>query len=374
MKICIVADVLGQPNNGTTLACMNLIDHLRSEGHEVRVLCSDKSKTGEEGYFVVPTLYLPFLMKKLRRNNVSLSKPDSAITEAALDGVDVCHCMVPFALTRAALKVCLKKNIPVTAGFHCQAENVSAHIAMMNGNLFNDLLYRNFYRCVYKKVDAVHYPTKFIKDLFEKKTHCKTRGYVISNGVNDIFKKEDAEKVPYQILMIGRLSKEKSHETLLTAVSKSKYRDRIKLVLAGQGPREAYLKKLADRLGINVEMKFYTREELVKVINESELYVHSSKMEIEAISCLEAISCGLVPVISDSPRSATGAFAIDGRNKFRYDNPGDLAEKIDYWLDHPEEKEALSEKYLGYAKQFDQTSCMKKMTQMFEDVIRDHES
>ena len=373
MKVCIVADVLGEPNNGTTLACLNLINELKSEGHKVRVLCSDKTKKGLDGYFVVPTLYLPFLMKKLERNNVSLSKPDKKIVEAALDGVDICHLMIPFALSRSALKACIKKGIPVTAGFHCQAENVSAHIAMMNGDLFNNALYKNFYRAVFGKVDAIHYPTKFIKDLFEEKTGCATKGYVISNGVNDIFKKEERRKIPYQILMIGRFSKEKSHETLLTAVSLSKYRDRIKLVLAGQGPRRAYLEKLAKRLGINVTMKFFTRDELVKVINESELYVHSSRMEIEAISCLEAISCGLVPVISDSPRSATGAFAIDERCLFRYDDPADLASKIDYWIEHPEEKAAESERYLGYAKQFDQTECMKKMVEMFEEVIKNHE-
>lgn len=374
MKICIVADVLGEPNNGTTLACLNLINELRYEGHEVRILCSDKSKKGKEGYFIVPTLYLPFLMKKLERNNVSLSKPDKRIVEESLDGVDICHLMIPFALSRAALKVCLKKGIPVTAGFHCQAENFSAHIAMMNGTFFNNAIYKNFYRCVYGKVDAIHYPTQFIKDLFEEKTNCLTKGYVISNGVNDIFKKkEDCEKVPYQILMIGRLSKEKSQETLLKAVSLSEYRDKIKLVLAGQGPRRAYLERLAGRLGIDVRMNFYPREELVKVINESELYVHSSKIEIEAISCLEAIRCGLVPVISDSPRSATGAFAIDERCRFRYDDPSDLAVKIDYWLAHPEERAAMSEAYLGFSGQFDQTACMKKMTEMFEEVIKDHE-
>ena len=86
MKVCIVADVLGETNNGTTLACLNLINKLKSEGHEVKVLCPDKTKKGQDGYYVVPTLYLPFLMKKLERNNVSLSKPDKKIVEAALDG------------------------------------------------------------------------------------------------------------------------------------------------------------------------------------------------------------------------------------------------------------------------------------------------
>ena len=375
MKICIVADVLGEPNNGTTLACLNLIDHLKSEGHEVRVLCPDSDKKEREGYYIVPTLYLPFLMKYLSKNGVSLSKPSKKVMEKALDGVDICHMMCPFILSRSALKMCKKKNIPVTAGFHCQAENFSAHIKMMNNTLVNKAIYHNYYHSFYKKVDGVHYPTEFIRDLFENSVKHKTNGYVISNGVNDIFRKTNETVVPYRILMTGRFSKEKSQEILLRAAAKSRYRDKIEVVLAGQGPREGYLKKQAKKLGLKkVRMKFHTREELVKTINSSDLYVHTAKVEIEAISCLEAIRCGLVPVISDSKRSATGAFALGEYNRFRCDDADDLAEKIDYWFDHPGEKKKCSEKYLGFTEQFAQEACMKKMTKMFEDVIRNHEN
>lgn len=56
------------------------------------------------------------------------------------------------------------------------------------------------------------------------------------------------------------------------------------------------------------------------------------------ISCLEAISCGLVPVISNSPRCATKAYALTARSLFQFDSPKDLADKIDWWLDHPQER------------------------------------
>ena len=107
---------------------------------------------------------------------------------------------------------------------------------------------------------------------------------------------------------------------------------------------------------------------MVKTINCADLYVHPAEIEIEAISCLEAISCGIVPVISDSPRSATRFFAIDEKNLFSCNDSGDLAEKIDYWLDHPDEKAARSKEYLGYTKQFDFDVCMDKMEQMIIEV------
>ena len=41
MIICVVCDVLGEANNGTSIAAMNLINSLREKGHTVRVVCPD---------------------------------------------------------------------------------------------------------------------------------------------------------------------------------------------------------------------------------------------------------------------------------------------------------------------------------------------
>ena len=38
--------------------------------------------------------------------------------------------------------------------------------------------------------------------------------------------------------------------------------------------------------------------------------MHSADAEIEAISCIEAFACGNVPIIANSPNSATKQFAL----------------------------------------------------------------
>ena len=116
-------------------------------------------------------------------------------------------------------------------------------------------------------------------------------------------------------------------------------------------------------------MSLFSKEDLCRVINYCDVYVHPSDVEIEAISCIEAFTCGLVPVISDSKKTATKQFALTERNLFRHGNPKDLASKIDWLIDHPEEKAKLSEQYLEYAKQYSIESCMDKMEQMFFDAI-----
>ena len=49
MKIALVCDVLGQENNGTTIAAMNLIRSLKAKGHDVTVVCPDEERQGEDG-------------------------------------------------------------------------------------------------------------------------------------------------------------------------------------------------------------------------------------------------------------------------------------------------------------------------------------
>ena len=42
MNITVVCDVLGEANNGTTIAALNLIRSMRERGHTVRVVCADR--------------------------------------------------------------------------------------------------------------------------------------------------------------------------------------------------------------------------------------------------------------------------------------------------------------------------------------------
>lgn len=92
-------------------------------------------------------------------------------------------------------------------------------------------------------------------------------------------------------------------------------------------------------------------------------------MEIESIACLEAIACGLVPVIADSPKSAAKAFALDEKSLFKNKDPEDMAAKIDYWVEHPAERANYSRKYLESGTQFEQQSCMRQMERMLFDAV-----
>ena len=155
----------------------------------------------------------------------------------------------------------------------------------------------------------------------------------------------------------------------MNAVKLSKYKDKIHLIFAGKGPDKKMLENFATKNNIDVTFNFYSSCELVDVINYSDLYVHPSEIEVESISCLEAIACGLVPIISNSKKSATGQFALSYNNLFANGDSKDLSKKIDYWIENPELKKQFSKKYIEFSKQFKIDKCIDKMIQMFKDEI-----
>lgn len=376
MKITIICDVLGEPNNGTTIAAMNLIKHLKEKGHEIRIVCNDADKKNLDGFYVVPELNLLFLNAIVHRNGVKLSRVDKKTLNEALKDSDMVHCMLPFALSHYAVRYCKKHKIPVTAGFHAQAENVSAHFFMKNWDKANNLIYKFFYKRVYRYVDGIHYPTQFIRDVYESVVGL-TPGVVISNGVNEIYRKQPSPRPEnlrnkFIILNVGRYCSEKNQDVLIKAIDLSKHKADIHLILAGTGPDKGKLTRLVKRLNVDCEFNFYSRADLVKVINYADLYCHPAEVEIESISCIEAISCGLVPIVADSKKCATKYFAIDEKSLFVNKNPASLAEKIDYWIEHPQEKEAYSKKYLNTAFSFDQKLCMEKMERFLLDNYAKH--
>lgn len=373
MKIAIICEVLGQANNGTTIAALNLIDYLKSRGHDVRVVCPDEDKRGLPGYYILPKA--PFVNMIFRKNNINLAKFDKKVVYEAVHDADVVHFMIALFISRKASKYVESLGIPISGGFHAQSQNFASQVGMLHSKLFNRWAYHWYDGNVFSRAQFIHYPTQFIRDIFENEVGRKTEGYVISNGVNDIFVPEQTEKPAefagkFCILFIGRLAKEKSHLTLLKAVKKSKYSSRIQLFFAGDGPMYEKISSWSEaNLPVKPVIKFFERKELVKTINFCDLYCHPAEAEIEGIACMEAIAGGLVPLIADSPYSATKDFALDERCLFKVNDSADLAEHIDWFIEHPESIKELSVKYREESQSFNQKDCMDKMEQMFLSEI-----
>ena len=178
----------------------------------------------------------------------------------------------------------------------------------------------------------------------------------------------------FNVLMVGRYAGEKRQDVLIDACAKSRHANRIQVILAGKGPLEKKYRKLAEKLPNPIVMSFYKPDRLLEILHMADLYVHTSDAEIEAMSCMEAFACGLVPVIADSPRSATPQFALDERSLFPAGDSDALAQRIDWWIEHPEERKDMELRYAEHAKQYALEKSIQQTEEMFRMAIEEQKA
>lgn len=373
MKILIVIDQYDGANNGTTISARRFVENLRKLGHEVKVISTGEND--ENKYAVKPIKLLPVANWIVTSQGMTFARADKKKLEEAINWADIIHFYMPFFLSIKGMKMAKEMKKPITAAFHVQPENITYTIGLGKKEKINDKIYTVFRDTFFNEFNHIHCPSEFIAN--ELKKHGYTaKMHVISNGIEGEWKYSKQEK-PKEfkdkiiITMVGRLSGEKRQDLLIEAIAKSKYADKIQLIFAGEGPKKSHYIKLGEKLKNKPIFNFYPNEELRKVLAYTDLYVHTSDAEIEAISCIEAIATGLVPVIAKSDKSATSQFAIHEKSKFEAGNSDDLVRKIDYWLEHKKERKEMEIKYAEHAKQYNIKESMKRIEQMFKEEINE---
>jgi len=372
MRIVLVIDQYDSLNNGTTATARRYADELRKRGHTVTVLASG---TAEKDKVPVSKMRIPFFQSLIEKQGVCFAKADDEAYYQAFQNADIIHFFLPTRLCRRGEEIARQMKIPTIAAFHLQPENVTYSIGLGKSRRTNDALYHYFYHSFYSRFRYIHCPSLMIANQL------KSHGYdsecrVISNGVSARFRPQATLRPvelqdKFVVLVIGRLSAEKRQDVVIEAVRRSKYSDRIQLVFAGRGPKEKKYRRLGKVLPNEPVFRFYPQEELIELINMSDLYVHASDAEIEGISCMEAMACGVVPVIADSELSATKSFALHPGSLFRAGDARSLAERIDYWIEYPQERLEASRLYAQETDQMRVSYCVAEMETLYRDAIED---
>lgn len=384
MKITMVIDLYGDKNNGTTVTGMRTCERLLSLGHEVNVIAyvpEDIKGNEIKGVKLLRCnkAVVPVFESLIESQGFTFGKIDEKMIADFIKDSDVVHVMFPFPLEQKVRRVAKVMGIPITSAYHLQPENITYTAYLGKSKLVNGIVYRLFYNWLYRYTRTIHTPSQTMK---EEMLEHKYKGdiHAISNGCTDFMHQIDVEKPTeykdkYIITMVGRLSREKRQDLIIKAIGKSKYNDKIQLILCGQGPVKSKYERLSKKyLKNTIDIKFVNQEELRKILNYTDLYVHSSDVESEAIACIEAFACGTVPVISDSPYTATRHFALDDKCLFKAGNYKSLRERIEFFIENEEYKNALSPKYIEYAKSFAITDKANELVEMMKlEIERDKE-
>lgn len=386
MTIAFVLDCLGLMTNGTTATALRFAKELEKKGHTVKLLgvepqTKEIKDDNYANYVGFEKWNFPCFEWLVEKEGFMFAKKDDKKMVEVLKECDVVHLFLPFPFENRARLIAEALNIPVTGAFHLQPDTITYTIYMQKLGFITSGIYKGFYSYFYKNIKQIHCPSEMISDQLTKRKYKGCEFNVISNGVSPFFHPVKAEKPAelkdkFVVLMVGRLSREKRQDIIIKALSKSKHNKDIQLILSGQGPNEKTLRKEANKhLANPIIIGFNSREKLRDILCYSDLYIHASDAEIEGISCIEAIACGLVPVISDSPISATNRYALDKEHCiFHKDDAKDLANKIDYFFDNPSARDELSSKYIEYSKGFALDKEVDRFEKFLEKGISDYKN
>ena len=160
----------------------------------------------------------------------------------------------------------------------------------------------------------------------------------------------------------------------------SKYAKRIRLHIAGRGPKLAAYTKMANQLyedGIvtyRPTVEFCNRDELRQLAAKADLAVHCAFVEVEGMSITEAMQQAVVPVIATARYSGTATYALDEHSTYPAGDAKALAEQIDYWFDHPQKRWAMGFRYAESMKKYEIANCAQALIAMFQKAIQENET
>jgi glycosyltransferase involved in cell wall biosynthesis len=234
-------------------------------------------------------------------------------------------------------------------------------------------LYRLFLSTTYDRSDDVICPSAFAEREL-RRYGLRAPSTVISNGVPDDYQPlppDQCERFPgkFTILSVGRLAREKRHDLLIEAIRASRHEKSIQLVVLGDGPLKEKLKVQGGVLTHPPVFLWLKPHELIRYYGGADLCVHAADVEVECMSVLEAMACGLPCVIARSPLSATPQFALSDEFLFDAGSREQLTGRIDHWIENPDALARARVAYREAAQKYRVQASADRLLGVYRKVI-----
>ena len=134
-----------------------------------------------------------------------------------------------------------------------------------------------------------------LKTMFPK---YKEKLVLVPNWVEDKKSNTNNSIKVDSLISVGRLEKQKNFAGLIKSLEKSDF----ELNLVGKGSLEKELKNLATRLNVNVNfIGAIPHGQLIKLLNNINIYISTSSYEGNPKSILEAMNSGCVVIANETP-------------------------------------------------------------------------
>lgn len=380
LRIAIVCDSIEKTIGWSYISAQRFALGLSQKGHHIVWLTSRFQDQAQKQKYSYATMYeFPSFFSRIPQRIYYAYAKSSHIKEIYLkEKIDIVYNIHPSLLGIQTYRVAKELNIPVVNHSHVSPETLILYLPKVFHKYIKKEWVYQLLAKFYRKCEGIIFPTAFAKQQFED-YHLDNQQVVISNGVNtDIFLPNTKGKSLdiFNIVHVGRLDSWKNVDCILKALRllklQNKLPHKVHCMIVGNGYEDPKLRQLTDKYWLGTIVHFAGRlsqvDQLVKVYQESSVFILPSLYELESMVVLEAMACGSPILVADSPTSAAPHFVTNNGYTFDPYDPQDLADKIYFLSEHPKLLQQMSKSSSENVHHYSFITSIKKIEDFFVSI------
>ena len=353
---------------GMELRVRDLSERLAEKNHHVSVITSDQ---GSFAHVATQDndLIITYLKSRIFLNTTIIPRLVTElfrIPKKSIVHVHISQAFVP----EVTILICRLRGIPVIA--HIRLDPKPSHFI----GIFIQPLHQ---RLILKP--SLHLATRVIVltddyvDLMARKYGlAKDRITVIPNATTFPISKRGSKKLhnPVRILLVGRLATQKNIPLLIAATKRLKQENiHLSVTIAGEGDKEATLKRIVKKDGLESDIKFVGRLDkslLIKAYSNCDIVVQTSREEAFSSVLIETMAMAK-PLIATNIEG-TRSIIKDGYNGLLIDPKSidNLVEAIKKLIDSQKLRDKLVQNGLKVIKKYTWDEVVKSTEKVYEEV------
>ena len=353
MKIMLYINSLGK---GGAERVMTILANNLSQNHEIIMVNSFKLKNE----YVLNSNVKRYILDINDLNSISFIKKNYYRTKKLRKLIknikpDICLSFIAEANFR---------NIIACAFLNCKAV-----VSVRNdpNKEYPTKLFSILAKVLYTFADGIVFQTKEAMDFFNSKIASKSA--IIYNPISQNFYKVSESNSKKNIVMVGRLNKQKNYYVALDAINIIKDKTDYNLHIYGEGEEKKNLVNRVQELGLNDRVIFKGIVSNVdEILDNYYLFIMSSDYEGMPNSVMEAMAKGLPILCTDCPCGGPKELLLEDE-LYPVGNSKTLAKKIINMINDIALRNYFANKNRKKAEEFKENVIVKKWENYFMKVI-----